>query len=636
MKIIAMQNNIIGGPLSGPRGTAIAILTLPVRVLLLLAVFQGSLLAEISVQSDRWLADAKYLSSDQLRGRGNNIPELEEAAAYIAEQFSKAGLEVLPGGDFQPFEANVGAELGEDNSLSLISPSTSSYQIHTHFIPLSMSGSGERTGSLVFVGYGITAPEYGYDDYDGIDVQGKVVLVLRHEPQENDGDSVFQGRRFTRHAGLVNKAINARNHGAVAMLLVNDPLNHRGSEDELVRFGRAGGPSNLGMLAVHVKQDVVEEWMSQADVSLLELQEAIDGDLTPRSSLLPDTIQVKLRADVLHRKRVLKNVAGFLPGSDPVLRDEVIILGAHYDHLGLGEQNSMSPRLAGQIHNGADDNASGTAGILELARAFSAERGQLRRSVLFLAFAGEELGLLGSAHYVEEPLIRLDRTIAMLNLDMIGRVKQNKLYIGGVGTSPSFRQLVEQENVEQENRGPAFQIEFSDAGYDASDHVSFNRKQVPVMFFFSGLHSDYHKPSDTWEKLETENTVRLLELVSRVVQKIDAEDERPQFTRVRRQRRNRGRAGEGGSGYGTYFGSVPDFGENEKGVKFADVREGSPAALAGLQAGDILIEFDGNQMRSIYDFTYALRGKSPDDEVPVVILRGEQEIRAVVKLGRRE
>ena len=224
----------------------------------------------------------------------------------------------------------------------------------------------------------------------------------------------------------------------------------------------------------------------------------------------------------------------------------------------------------------------------------------------------------------------------MLNLDMIGRVKQNKLYIGGVGTSPSFRQLVEQENVEQENRGPAFQIEFSDAGYDASDHVSFNRKQVPVMFFFSGLHSDYHKPSDTWEKLETENTVRLLELVSRVVQKIDAEDERPQFTRVRRQRRNRGRAGEGGSGYGTYFGSVPDFGENEKGVKFADVREGSPAALAGLQAGDILIEFDGNQMRSIYDFTYALRGKSPDDEVPVVVLRGEQEIRAVVKLGRRE
>ena len=224
-----------------------------------------------------------------------------------------------------------------------------------------------------------------------------------------------------------------------------------------------------------------------------------------------------------------------------------------------GSRTACPPRLAGQIHNGADDNASGTAGILELARAFSAERGQLRRSVLFLAFAGEELGLLGSAHYVEEPLIRLDRTIAMLNLDMIGRVKQNKLYIGGVGTSPSFRQLVEQENVEQENRGPAFQIEFSDAGYDASDHVSFNRKQVPVMFFFSGLHSDYHKPSDTWEKLETENTVRLLELVSRVVQKIDAEDERPQFTRVRRQRRNRGRAGEGGSGYGTYFGSVPRF-----------------------------------------------------------------------------
>ena len=630
-----MQKAIIGGLLCRPRGANLAILTMPVRVLLLLAVFHGSLLAEPSVRGDRWLADAKYLSSDRLKGRGNTIPELDEAASYIAEQFRKAGLEVLPGGAFQPFEANVGAELGTDNNLAMLSPSARSYKIQQHFIPLSMSGSGERSGALAFVGYGITAPEYGYDDYDGIDVEGKVVLVLRHEPQETDESSVFRGRRFTRHAGLVNKAINARNHGAVAMLLVNDPLYHKGDEDTLVRFGRGGGPSDLGVLAVHLKRAVVEQWMSEAGKSLLELQEAIDRDLTPRSFHLPPTIQVKLQADVRHRKRTLKNVAAFLPGSDPDLRDEIIVLGAHYDHLGLGEQNSLVPRQAGQIHNGADDNASGTAGLLELARAFGAERGQLRRSLLFLAFAGEEIGLLGSAHYVEEPLVPLGRTIAMLNLDMIGRVKQNKLYIGGVGTSPGFRSLIEQENVEQENKGPAFQIEFSDAGYDASDHISFNRKQVPVLFFFSGLHADYHKPSDTWEKLEPENTARLLELVSRVVRKIDAEDERPQFTQVRRRRRARGGAGEGG-GYGPYFGSIPDFGESDKGVKFADVREGSPAAQAGLQAGDILIEFDGNEMRNLYDFTYALRGKSPGDEVPVVVLRDTQEVRAVVKLGRRE
>jgi len=630
LKITFMRNTAIDGLLGRPRRVAAAILAMPVRVVFLLAVFYGPLFAETSVQGDRWLADAKYLSSDQLKGRGNTTPELDEAAAYIAEQFRKAGLEVLPEGAFQPFEANVGAELGTDNSLALLAPSARSYRIRQHFIPLSTSGSGERSGELAFVGYGITAPEYDYDDYDGIDVEGKVVVVLRHEPQERDESSVFRGRRFTRHASLVNKAINARNHGAVAILLVNDPLNHKGEEDKLVRFGRGGGPSDLGVLAVHLKRAVVEQWMSEAGKSLLELQEAIDRDLTPRSSYLPSTIQVELQADVRHRKRTLKNVAAFLPGNDPDLRDEIIVIGAHYDHLGLGEQSSLSSQMMGQIHNGADDNASGTAGLLELARTFSAERGQLSRTVLFLAFAGEELGLLGSAHYVEEPLLPLGRTIAMLNLDMIGRVAQNKLYIGGVGTSPGFRQMLEQENKE-----PAFQLEFSDAGYDASDHISFNRKQVPVLFFFSGLHKDYHKPSDTWEKLEPENTARVLELVSSVVRKIDAEDERPQFIQVRRRRRAGGRGGEG-VGYGAYFGSIPDFGQNEKGVKFADVREGSPAAQAGLQAGDILIEFDGNELLNLYDFTYALRGKSPGDEVPVVVLRGDQQVRAVVKLGSRE
>ncbi len=626
-----MRNTAIDGLFWRPCRVAAAILAMPVRALLLLAVFHGPLFAETSVRGDRWLADAKYLSSDRLKGRGNTTPELDEAASYIAEQFRKAGLEVLPGGAFQPFEANVGAELGTDNNLAVLSPSARSYRIHQHFIPLSMSGNGERSGELVFVGYGITAPEYDYDDYQGIDVAGKMVVVLRHEPQETDGDSVFQGRRFTRHAGLVNKAINARNHGAVAMLLVNDPLNHKGDEDKLVRFGRDGGPSDQGVLSVHLKRAVVEQWMSEAGKSLLELQEAIDRDLTPRSSHLSPTIQVELQTDVQHRKRTLKNVAAFLPGNDPDFRDEIIIIGAHYDHLGLGEQNSLSPQRMGQIHNGADDNASGTAGLLELARTFAAERGQLRRSVLFLAFAGEELGLLGSSHYVEEPLFPLGRTIAMLNLDMIGRVQQSKLYIGGVGTSPGFRQMLEQENKELD-----FQLEFSDAGYDASDHISFNRKQVPVLFFFSGLHADYHKPSDTWEKLEPENTARLLELVSRVVRKLDSEDERPQFVQVRRRRRAGGIGGEGGGGYGAYFGSIPDFGQNEKGVKFADIREGSPAAQAGLQAGDILIEFDGNELLNLYDFTYALRGKSPGDEVTVVVLRGDQQVRAVVKLGSRE
>ncbi|MBI3895793.1 MAG: M28 family peptidase [Acidobacteria bacterium] len=599
--------------------------------LLLLSVLAFATVATgASVSSVRWLADVKYLASDQMKGRGDGSPELDLAADYIAEQFRKAGLEPLASGYFQPFEAVVGADLGTENSLVLLGTPDRSYRLNQDFVPLTFSDSGNQTGPLAFAGYGITAPEYQYDDYAGIDVRGKAVIVLRHEPQEDDANSPFRGKELTRHAALVSKAINARNHGAVAMLLVNDPLNH--SADRLVSFGEIQGPTDLGLQVLHVKRDVVEKWMSQENRSLRDLQRAIDRDLGNHSFLLSPTLQVRMETDVRHRQAKLKNVVGYLPGSDPALRGQVIVLGAHYDHLGLGERDSLAPGQVGQIHHGADDNASGTAGLMELARAFG-EQQPFRRSLLFIAFAGEELGLLGSAHYAEDPLLPLDRTIAMLNMDMIGRVSKNKLFVGGVGTSPGFRALLQEEN-----SGTGFQLDFSDSGYGASDHMSFNRKQIPVMFFFSGLHADYHKPSDTWEKVRPEETARVLELVARVVGRLDAAEERPQWVPVRDSRRASAPAAdeEAGQGYGPYFGSIPDFAENSKGVKFADVQANSPAAKAGLLAGDILIQFDGKEVRNLYDFSYLLRAKKPDDEVPIVILREEKEIRAVVKLGRRE
>ena len=606
----------------------------PGAAAILLALFTAVVAAGAAgtaVRGDRWLADVKYLASDSLKGRGNGSPELNQAAAYIAEQFKKAGLEPVRGSYFQPFEAVIGAELGQNNHLVLLGPPSRAYRSRNDFIPLSFSGSGEKSAGLAFVGYGITAPEYKYDDYTGLDVGGKIVIVLRHEPQEEEERSVFRGKETTRHAALVSKAINARNHGAAAMLLVNDPLHH--SDDKLVPFGGINGPSDLGLPVVQVKQSVVAEWMKPAGHPLEELQKAIDGDLSNHSFLLPPNLQLKVQTDVRQRRSVLKNVVGYLPGSDPALRDQTIVIGAHYDHLGLGEQDSLAPGQVGRIHHGADDNASGAAGTMELARLFSGEPGRLRRSLLFMAYAGEEIGLLGSAHYAEEPLLPLDRTIAMMNLDMIGRVNKNKLYVGGVGTSPQFRPWVEEEN-----KDLGFQLDFSDSGYDASDHMSFTRKDIPVLFFFSGLHSDYHKPSDTWEKQEPAETANVLELVSRIARRIDRVEERPQFVRVqRRERRGRGEpAEEPGQGYGPYFGSIPDFGENDQGVKFADVRDGSPAAQAGLKAGDVLVKFDGKEIRTLYDFTYLLRGKSPGDEVPVAVLRGGQEIPAVVKLGRRE
>jgi len=378
--------------------------------------------------------------------------------------------------------------------------------------------------------------------------------------------------------------------------------------------------------------------MKRAGQSLPGLQKAIDKDLSLHSFVLPPAIRVHLRTDVSPRRRTLKNVAGYLPGNDPKLRDEIIVIGAHYDHLGLAEQGgSLDSSPLGKIHHGADDNASGTSGIIELARAFSEDKIHLRRSVLFLAFAGEELGLFGSANYVEHPRFPIDRTIAMLNLDMIGRMQQNKLFIGGVGTSPGFRNLVAEEG-----KSLDLHFDFTDSGYDASDHMSFARKRIPVLFFFSGLHADYHRPSDTWDKMEPNETAKVLELVEGVVRRIDAAGARPPYVQVRDDRRYRaespehgGAGDEGGGGYGAYFGSVPDFGENINGVKFADVRPGSPAANAGLQAGDVLTEFEGQPIRNLYDFTEALRGKNPGDEVTVMVLRGGQQVRAKVKLGRR-
>ena len=612
-------------------------LALRVFLLLCAALALAAGAATANIRGDRWLEDVKYLSSDAMKGRGSGSPELTQAATYIADQFKKIGLEPLNSTYFQPFEAAVGAEMGRNNELALAGASRRSYRLRQDFIPLSFSAAAEKSAGVAFVGYGITAAEYNYDDYAGIDVTGKVVLVLRHEPQEEDEQSVFRGRQITRHAGLVNKAITARNHGAAALVLVNDPVPH--SDDRLIPFGRIDGPSDLGIPVLQVKQSVAENWLRSANRSLDDLQKEIDRDLSNRSFLLPSDVEVKIRTEVSQKKSTLRNVIGFLPGTDPALRDQVIIIGAHYDHLGLGEEDSLSPSAVGQIHHGADDNASGTAGMMELARFYSEPENRLRHSMLFMGFSGEEVGLLGSAHYVEAPLIPPERTIAMINLDMIGRVSRNRLYVGGVGTSPQFRQWIQEENQSGE-----FQLDFSDSGYGASDHMSFVRRDIPVLFFFSGLHADYHKPTDTWDKQQPEETAKVLSLVSRVAKRIDATSERLQFVRVERNRRDQehgdaaaaptGDPGE--QGYGAYFGSIPDFGEIERGVKFADVREGGPAAQAGLRAGDILMTFDGKEVRSLYDFTYYLREKKPGDEVPVLVVRDGQELRVTVKLGSRQ
>ncbi|MBZ5724175.1 MAG: M28 family peptidase [Acidobacteriia bacterium] len=586
--------------------------------------------ASAAIDSNLYLSDIKFLASNELRGRATGSPELEKAAAFLAGKFREFGLKPVQGKSYlQPFAVTTNAKLGAKNHLRFTADGhTTALRSPEDFIPLNFSSSGSVSGTVVFAGYGITAPEYHYDDYAGMDVKGKIVLLLRHEPQEADEHSVFLGRAFTAHAQFISKATNAKMHGAAGVILVNDRGNHVGEPDDLPKFGVAEGPLDAGIPFVQVKEERVEGWFRDAGKSLTTVAADIDKDLKPESFAFPDSIRVEAGLDIERVVKTVHNVAAYLPGETA----EYVIVGAHYDHLGMGGQYSLAPSVTA-IHPGADDNASGTAGVIELARWFSAQPKQ-KRGILFLAFAGEEMGLLGSAWYVAHPELPLEKAAAMINMDMIGRIREGKVYIGSAATGSTLRATLDRVAAPFH-----MNIDYSDIpGEGSSDHTSFITKQVPVLFFFSGLHADYHKPGDTWEKIDAPAAARLLELVAAVAGDLREAPERPQFVRVAPAAHGEGAVGpvSAGSGYGPYFGSIPDFGEGTKGVKFADVREGSPAAKAGFKAGDVMVEFDGKPIQNLYDFTYALRAHKPGDEVKVKVLRDGKPLEAAVLLTKRE
>ncbi len=375
---------------------------------------------------------------------------------------------------------------------------------------------------MVFAGYGITANDLHYDDYAGLDVKDKLVLILRHEPQENDDKSVFAGKELTSHATFADKASNAKMHGARGVILVNDIPAHPQDADKLLDFGSATGPTDSGVVFVQVKAATAETWLKAEGRDLREIEAGIDKDLKPRSFAMAK-LMVNLTVDVQHDTKTVHNVEAYLPGTT----SEYVIIGAHYDHLGLGDEHSLAPSQIGTIHPGADDNASGTAGVIELARWYS-KQPKPKRGILFLTFAGEELGLLGSSWYVNHPLLPLKDAVAMVNMDMIGRIRDGKVYINGTGTGSTLAKLVNDIPTP-----PGFKFDLSEnLGYGGSDHMSFTIKSVPVVFFFSGLHGDYHKPSDTADKINAADAAKLLSYVAEVVDRLDSAPDRPQFIRT--------------------------------------------------------------------------------------------------------
>jgi hypothetical protein len=590
----------------------------------------------------RYLNDIKELTAPAMEGRGDGTKGLGKAASLIEDEYKRLGLQPAgTTGFFQPFELTTGAKLNGKNEITEQNGTRKTLKLNDDFVPFSFSSSGEATGNVIFAGYGVTAPEFNYDDYAGLDVTGKIVLMLRYEPAGFAAHTGNQG--MTQYAALVTKAINARNHGAAGVVVVNGSPgagNSTGPQggtgiaatpqdpDPLMKFGSVSGPNDVHTIFVQVKNRIAQSWLDANGKSLADVQKQIDQTTQPVSFALSDRLHVTIRTGVETTRATVSNVLAYLPGKT----DEYVILGAHYDHLGYGGPDSLAPSQTGTIHPGADDNASGTAGVLELARLLAPLKGKLDRGILFSNYAGEELGLLGSAEWVRAPTRPIDKAVAMINMDMIGRIKDDKVYVGGVGTGTTFDAILKSAD-----SGSPFKMEYSQSGYAASDHTSFVGRKIPVLFFFSGLHGDYHKPSDTWDKINAPDAARLLNVVAKVALDLDAEA-RPQFVTVAPE--SDPHAGVvsgvgGGGGYGPYFGSIPDFAPVESGVRFSDVQPNSPAAKAGLKGGDVLVQFGDKAIHDLYDFTDALRASKVGQTVQVTVLRDGKRMTVPVTLEQR-
>jgi Peptidase family M28/PDZ domain/PA domain len=578
----------------------------------------------------RFLNDIKALTVPAMEGRGDDTKGIELATNMLEERYKSLGLAPAGTQGFrQPFSVITGAKLLGNNSIhEQVGGITKDLKLNDQFVPFSFSSTGEAAAPVVFAGYGATADEFKYDDYDGIDVRGKIVVLLRYEPPSFAAHAGNQGQ--TQHAALITKAINARNHGAKAVVVVNGKLNND-EQDNLTRFGSVSGPENVGIILVQVKNDVAQPWFAAAGKSLPTVQNQMNAAARPASFAFPDSVHLAIDVSIETTRNTVSNVLAYLPGKT----DEYIVLGAHYDHLGYGHYDSLAPSQIGQIHPGADDNGSGTAGLLELARLLTPLKGRLHRGILFASFAGEELGLLGSAEWVKDPTRPLAQDVAMLNMDMIGRIRQNTVYIGGIGTGSTFQSMV--GGLEKDAN---FTFQNSVGGYASSDQISFVARKIPILFFFSGLHPDYHRPSDTWDKINAPDAARLLDLVAQVTLQLDAAPARPSFLTVTADADPHAGVssngdGGGGGGYGPYFGSVPDFGQESNGVRFSDVTPGSPAAKAGLKAGDVLVNFSGKPIMNLYDFTDALRASKVGQTVEVTVQRDGKPLKVSVKLEQR-
>ncbi len=565
------------------------------------------------VTEEEVLGHIKTLADDSFEGRFPGTNGSEMAVKYIIEQLKLAGVE--PGGNAgyrQDFEFLTGISLTDKNSLLV---NETNYSAGQDYIPLAFSSEGEIAAPVVFAGYGFSIDEDSlkWDDYSGIDATNKWVLVLRGDPDPDNPHS-----DYARHAALRKKMMVARDHGAAGVLFVSS-YQDQFEPEELTPLKINHRFSSAGLPALHITRALADGILPQGQ-SLQALQSGIDSTMAPNSFDVPTNVVASIE---IEKETVdVPNVIGLIPGNDPILKDEYVVLGAHFDHLGYGGEGSgsLQPDTVA-VHNGADDNASGVAGVIELGERLAANQSALKRSVLLMCYNGEEEGLLGSKYFTKNPLIDLQKTALMINMDMIGRY-EDKVVVGGVGTSPNFETILTEFN-----RSHSLTINYSEEGYGPSDHASFYIENVPVLFFFTGTHGDYHKPSDDWDKINAKGEVDILNYVYDVALYLNQLDDKPVFTEAGPKEEESSRRS-----FKVTFGVIPSYGSSASGLEIDGTKKGGPAELAGMKKGDVIVAIGGGEIKDIYDYMYRLGELKPGQEIMVTVKRGEETLELKLQL----
>ena len=536
------------------------------------------------------LAHVRYLADDLLEGRAVGTRGERCAGEYIAAQFRALGLR--PAGDggtwFQAWMVRTGSAAGAGNAFALTGADGTPFALGEDWVPYGFSASTRIRAELMDAPGEVGDP--GAGAAHGL-LEGRVLVIEGAAPHPHA--AAPDAHRVGSSAAAM---------GAAALIVLLD-----GSRPLPSLAAERRAPLAIPVIAVRgaAADRVRAAAASGSPANLVTVVEPV--------------------------RREARNVAALLPGTDPH-GGQTLVIGAHYDHLGFGGAGSLSPNAVGEVHNGADDNASGTAVLIEAAREL-AKGLRLAQNVLFIAFTGEERGLWGSAHYVDAPLLPLDGTIAMLNLDMVGRVTDDLLTVFGTGTAEEWTGVLDRANAAIPS---PLDLRYNSDGFGGSDHSSFYARGIPVLHFFSNTHPEYHRVEDDWELVNPEGMSRVTDLLVSVVREVLPTAGLASLTPVEGAGNPQGVAGptDGSparSGFRVRLGTIPDYSRESGGMGITGVREGSPAAKAGIKGGDIIVKFGDHDIEDVYGYMYALSEHEPGDEVEITVLRdGERMVFTVV------